>query len=193
MAFSVPVLTNSSAAVEEILVATDTYVLTIKNQLGSIGRSLEVITVADAVAGTPTPLAIPLLDQAFSVVGAFATSSTTARLYWNDAAADASSYPIRQADVDLANRTVSAVTILPFGGRDPFPIDARTVIEPSRIYLMYVTPSGGNAYRVSSNLGTSFGPEVLIDANGSGVTSAEANINDPSGAKEDVQVLQRRD
>lgn len=192
MAFSTPVLTNSSATMEEIVVSTDTYVLTVKNQLGSIGRALEVILLSDAVNGTPVPLAVPLYDQVFSVVGALATSSTTARLYWNDAAADASVYPIRQVDVDLASRTVGAVTLLPFGGRDPYPVDARTIGEPNRIYLVYATPTGGNAYRVSADFGATFGPEVIVDPNGSGITSVEANINDPQGLKEDVQVLQRR-
>lgn len=195
MPFSTPSQISSFVPVTEIIAIEaggTPFVLTLKAHTGSNRREIEVFTVAEVLSGVPVPDQVQVLNQTFTDVSAVFLSGTTARLYWNDRVPDPVSPVIKQVDYDFATNTAGVIGNLPFFGLDPFVLDARTGSNPSNLVMTYITPGGGNAFRISTNTGLTWGAEQIIDADGAGVTNVEANFDDPQGARQAVQVLQRR-
>ena len=194
MVISAPSLVSSFAAVEEIVAvpAGEPFVIVVKNHIGSPRRELEVFTVAEVEAGTPIPTQVQIFNQVFTTFEAVFLTGTTARFYWNERVPNPTAPAIFQVDYDFSTNTPGTVSTVSFTGLDPFVLDARTTENPSNLVMTYVTPAGANAFRVSRNLGSTWGSEGIVDGPAAQVTSVEANFDDPLTLRENVQVLQRR-
>lgn len=195
MAFSAPQLVSGFAAVEQIIAlpsSTEPFVIVVKNHIGSPRRELETFSVTEVIAATPDPTRVEVLDQVFTDVSGVLLSGDSVRLYWNDRVPDPQSPIIRQVDYNLTTNIAGAVTVLPFPGLDPFVLDARTGANPNNLLLLYVTAAGANVYRLSTDLGASWGNETTITEATENVTNVEASFTDLLGARQTVQVLQRR-
>jgi hypothetical protein len=180
---------------------SDARIFISKNHRGNPWRELEMFTLADAASpGGPLffnldPVRVEILDQSFQLISAINTTGDVVRFYYNAGTSD----EIRAIDLDVVANTAGSASVLPFPGRDPFIMDARTVLNPNRVYIVYVNPSGNNAWRQSFDLGVTWvnrnllpGEELIDDIAATDHTLAECNINDPSGDRESVQVMQRR-
>lgn len=190
-----------------VIVQADVFVFFSKNHKGSPNRELELISVRQAqeAASGPfffniEPSRVELLQQTFDEVSVFQVQGRQIRLYWNRGVGT-NTDDILTINYDVfRNAAVTAVATLPFTGRDPFIMDARTGSNPNRLYLVYVNAAGRNAFRQSFDLGVTWvdvdgasGETLIDDVADITHTACEANFNDPQGDKEDVQVLQRRD
>lgn len=175
-------------------------IIHIVKHLHGVPNEIELFSAADAIAAESGPLyfnlvpsVLRVLTQDFHLVSGFTIAGNTYRLYWNPKVVGLA-HNVKRVEVDLSTLIPTPLTNEAFIATDPFIMDARTGLNPNRLYLVYVAPSGQNVYRVSANLGTSWGDEVPIDdVAATDHNFAEANFNDPLGDKEDVQVLQRRD
>lgn len=179
------------------IVEADVFLFIVKKHTSGPNRELEVISTRQLQAGGPfffnvDPVRIELLTQQFTLVSVFQFQGPIVRLYWNRVAGTTNE--IVTVDYDtFTNKATSAVTSLSFEGRDPFIMDARTTADPNRLYMVYVNNAGNNAYRVSDDLGVTWGTELLIDdETATDHNFCEANFEDPLTDKEDVQVLQQR-
>jgi hypothetical protein len=196
-----PDLISCSATVAESLVVpavtmSDARVFIDKNHKGNPWRELEMFTLTDARSLTGPlffnldPVRVEILDQSFQLISGVNISADIVRFYYNPGAAG---LELRTIDLDVELNTASAHLVLPFEGSDPFIMDARTVAFPTRLYLVYINAAGNNAFRISLDDGISWDSEVLIDDfAATDHLHAECNFDDPTGAREEVQVLQRR-
>jgi len=176
------------------------FILTAKKGATFPRREISTTTVEAVIAASGPKLQnhetddVQRFDQGFHRVSAFQPDAgdKIVRLYWS-LISQTGARTIFEMTYDLAEQVAGAVTALAFEGDDPYILDARTVDFPTRLYMVYINAAGNNAYRISLDLGTSWGTEVLID-DFSAVDhlDVEASLNDPLGLKEDVQVLQRR-
>lgn len=215
MAISAPQLISCSALIDETVViraGDDSFIFAFKNHKGSPRREAEVFTVAAAQAAPPfstgtdfdfgiDPIRIEILDQVFRFVSSILITDTVAapdddpivRFYWNQiAGTQTGNNPILQVDYNtITNEKVGSVSTLPFEGLDPFVMDARTLAEPLRLYMLYVEPSTAKmALRVSRNLGVTWSDGCFFDSD---VVLVEGVLQDPETLKESLRVLQRRD
>jgi hypothetical protein len=195
MVFSAPQVVSAVAPVEEVVAfnvnGTD-FVLVVKAHTGSNRRELEVFTAAEVISGTPTPTRVNVLNQIFSRTAALVLTNDTVRFYWNDRLVDPVSPITNIVDYNITANTVGPLSVLPFAALDPFLLDARTVDRPNEVIITYVTGAGANAFRVSTDLGLTWGDEQFVDPPAAQVQAVEANFDDPQGARQNVQVLQRR-
>lgn len=195
MPFSTPRVVSTVAPVEEIVAFRASgadFIFVVKAHTGSNRREIEVLTAADVISGASTPTRIDVLTQIFSRTAALVVSDDTVRLYWNDRLTDPVSPAVRTVDYNVTTNSLGPLSVLPFPALDPFLLDARTPDRPNDVILTYVTASGANAFRVSRNLGSSWEVEQIVDPAITQVQAVEANFDDPQGARQSVQVLQRR-
>lgn len=195
-----PDLLSCSATVAESLVVpavtlADGRVFISKNHKGNPWRELEMFTITDVrtISGplffNLDPVRVELNDVTFQLVTGVNVSGDTIRFWYNSG----TSNELRLIDFDAVTLTSGQPVTLGFTGRDPYVVDARTGTKPNRMYMVYINDAGNNAYRQSFDNGLSWESEVLIDD----VTAldhirCEANLTDPLGIRENVQVVQLR-
>ncbi len=195
-----PDLLSCSATVAETLVVpaitlADGRVFISKNHKGNPWREFEMFTITDVrtISGplffNLDPIRVDLNDPTFQLVSGINVSGDTIRFWYNSG----TSNEMRLIDFNAVTLVSGQPVTLGFTGRDPFVVDARTGLQPNRMYVVYVNDAGNNAYRQSFDNGLSWESEVLIDD----VTAidhirCEANLTDPLGIRENVQVVQLR-
>lgn len=192
---------------EAVMVAAGgvTFIVLAKAHTGGPRRELEVFTLPAAInAGVGPyyfnlrPLRVEVLKQDFFLVSMQPTTASVARFYWNPVTL-ALARDVKVLEIDLSQGLAPSGVVVPtvtgFPGIDPFIMDARTVDAPSRLYLVYGSAAGDNAYRISDDFGATWNPEVIFDPQPGEppIRQNECNFNDPLGARDDVQVLTQRD
>lgn len=182
-----------------IIVQEDVFLFISKNHSGAPKRELEVHTLREIFAAQSGPFffnviptRVELLRETFNLVSVINILGRAIRFYWNRGSGLGAE--ILQVDYDtFRNVATNAVVVLPFTGIDPFIMDARTQNNVNRFYLVYVTTTGGNAFRQSFDGGQTWGDETLIDDIAAiDHNFIECNFDDPQDDREDVQVLQQR-
>jgi hypothetical protein len=171
------------------------YVLVVKAHQGNPWRELELFTLTDAIGATGPlffnlyPTRVEILDQTFTDITAFNPSGDTIRFFWNPSDLTA----IKTMTYDVITGTVSSITTLPFNGRDPYVLDARTGPNPNRLYLLTISDSGELEGRISADLGLTWGAPVVVTQAADLPIMHEAVISDPLVAKNDVCVTELRE
>lgn len=197
-----PVLVGISQRNEETVafkVGGQHYILVVKRPVMGGQREMEVFTIADALAGGPFyfnihPRRIEVLQFDPAMVSGFLISGSNFRMYSNPSAASGPRR-IRRNEFDVVTTLpTSGVTVEAFEGIDPFVIDVRSLALPNRLYLIYATVATFViGFRDSTDLGVVWTAERQFDQTVPPVRRVEANITDPLGDREHIQVLHQRD
>lgn len=207
MAFSTPRLVSCSARFEEVVAIRSTssvIIFGIKNHQGSPLREIETYQldqIIDADSGpfffNVRPLRIEILQQPFRFISVISLTTdeqialgenVIIRFYYNDGGGRNSAqntiyYVDYNADL---NEQVGPVRTLSFEGIDPFVLDARTLVKPERIYMIYIAQTGQQALRVSNDLGKSWSDGCFFDSRTKWV---EGFLRDPEALKEEIRVM----
>lgn len=196
-----PTLVGISQRYEETVcfkIGSDHHVLAVKRPVMGGQREMETFTLAEALAGGPfyfniRPRRIELLQFDPALVSGFVVSGSTVRLYSNPSSASGARL-IRRNEFDIVGTLPSSgVTVEVFEGIDPFVIDVRSLAQPNRLYLIYATVlTQVIGFRESVTTGLTWTAEQTFDQATPPVYRVEANILDPLGVRESIQVLHRR-
>jgi len=175
------------------------YILVVKRPVMGGQREMEVFTIADALASGPFyfnihPRRIEILQFDPRHVSGLVVAGSTVRMYSNPSS-DSGPRAIRRNEFGLVTTLpTSGVTVEAFEGIDPFVVDVRSLALPNRIYLIYATVATFViGFRDSTDLGVVWTAEQQFDQTTPPVRRVEANILDPLGARENIQVLHQRD
>lgn len=200
MAFG-PTLIGISQRYEETVcfkIGSAHHVLAVKRPVMGAQREMETFTLAEALAGGPNyfnvrPRRIELLQFDPAFVSGFVVTGNTVRMYSNPAA-PSGLRAIRHNEFDIVGTLPSSgLTVETFEGIDPFIIDVRSLAQPNRLYLIYATVvTTVIGFRESVNTGLVWSAEQQFDQATPPVHRVEANILDPLGVRESIQVLHRR-
>ena len=169
----------------------------VKAHRGFPWRELETFTLTELLAAGASAVffdlnvqRVDIFDQTFTLTAGINLVGNVVRFYWNAGSSD----QIFSLEYDVVTRqVVTPAVALPFSGRDPFVFDARSGVKPNRIYIMYVTKAGGHFFRISTDLGSTWGAEFEIDPPSASVREAEGAIEDPTADSDLAAVIQRRD
>jgi hypothetical protein len=179
-----------------IPVGSEVYLFVVKAPKGNPWREIEYFTQTEfdasqlgAVFFDLVPKRLEILDRTFELTSGLSPAANTVRFFWNPG----QSSEILTVDYDLSTDSpLGDPAPLPFQGRDPFIIDARTASRTDRFYMIYVLPDGSSNFRVSEDAGEEWGPQRFIDSAGSDIVQTEGLVTDPLTQRNLVEVLQRR-
>lgn len=206
MAISSPILvTAAGKVIDAFFVQFDgdsqLFVLKAPRGPGFPIREIETMTTEEIVAAVGGAKFIPheaanveKFDQGFHLNSTFRVLGgvTIVRFFWSRIRKSGARNIFRM-DYDLGLRQPGPIVTLPFQGDDPFIMDASKTGAPLRVYLVYVTSDGKNAFRQSQDQGITWSDETLIDDDTAlDHIRLECNFDDPDTDRDNVQVVQLR-
>jgi hypothetical protein len=200
-----PALVSCSALPTEVVIVragSDAYLIVGKTHQG-VGFprvELEIFTVSSIIAAQTgprffnvNPLQVSILQDNFYQMSAITTSGSIIRFYYNTSTVNGGQQTIYRREIDAITRfPVGSRIAQNFEGIDPFILDGRTLTTPNHLYLLYTNSNGHLLARESFNLGTLWRNEIVLIEEPPSIQLCEANILDPLGNKEQLQLLLKR-